>query len=70
MTSFSNLAMSSLFALAATGSELDVTVELINSNFPWEGIVKVCKDGECGFVCDNRFGTLDAAVVCGQVGFE
>ena len=27
-------------------------------------------DGECGYICEDRFGDLDAAVVCKEAGFE
>ena len=33
------------------------------------GVVQVCMNNAWGSVCNNRFGTNDAVVVCKQLGF-
>ena len=33
------------------------------------GLVEVCINNGWGGVCSNHFGTLDAEVVCNQLGF-
>ncbi len=33
------------------------------------GAVQVCMNNAWGLVCNNRFGTNDASVVCGELGF-
>lgn len=35
----------------------------------WEGNVQVCIDGVWGWVCHNGFSSVDAQIVCHQLGF-
>lgn len=40
------------------------------SNNTKEGTILVCLDNEYGLVCDDFWDTLDASVVCRQLGYS
>ena len=47
----------------------DQRVRLSNSDNAWEGRVEVFHENQWGTVCDDYFTTVDAQVVCRQLGF-
>ena len=43
---------------------------LVNGSKPNEGRVEVCIDNVWGTVCDDRFGPIDGAIACKQLGYS
>ena len=41
----------------------------MNANVDFEGRLEICISGIWGTVCDDSWGTSDAAVVCNQLGY-
>ncbi len=46
------------------------SVELRGGSVSSEGTVQLCQNGVWGTVCDDHWGTQDAAVVCRQLGLN
>ena len=45
-------------------------IRLVGGTNELEGRVEVCYDNQWGTVCDNSWGTAEANVACGQLGFS
>ena len=48
----------------------DGDVRLLDGYNPLEGRVEVCYNKAWGTICDTRFSTSDATVVCRQLGYR
>ena len=48
----------------------DEDLRLRGGSSPLEGRVEICFNDEWGTVCDDGWGTQDANVACGQLGFS
>ena len=52
-----------------SGNCTDGSLRLVGGANDSLGLVEVCINNGWGGVCSNHFGTLDAEVVCNQLGF-
>ena len=48
----------------------ETDVRLVNGTVPTNGRVQICLDGLWGSVCDDRWDSRDAEVVCRQLQFD
>ena len=63
--------MYSPLSLLCTGVSVcaDGDIRLVGGTSNLEGRVEICNSNAWGTVCDDSWGTVDASVACGQLGF-
>ena len=57
------------FTLCSGNEVKEGDIRLRGSNMLWEGRVEIFLSGEWGTVCDNGASSIDARVVCRQLGY-
>ena len=62
-----HLHVSNIFCAALCA---DGQLRLAGGNIENEGRVEICKSNKWGTVCDDSWGSADAAVVCHQLGYS
>ena len=48
----------------------DGEVRLVSGSVANEGRVEICYNNQWGTICDDSFGSYEAAVVCRQLGYS
>ena len=58
-----------MFILSPLGCTTGV-VRLVGSSYTYQGRVEICINNTWGTVCDDKFGSSNARVVCHQLGYS
>ena len=59
------------FTVNSTGSVCSYgSVRLVEGSSEFEGAVEVCIANQWGAVCDSQWDSIDATVICKQLGYS